>query len=135
MTIALDIPSEIEDQARQAAAEQGKRLETYILELIRHAVTAPSGDASGLPAREAELLQQINQGLTPATWQRYHDLRARRQAHTLTPAEQQELIAITDERERANVQRVAALIRLAQLRQTSVNALMDDLGLHAATYA
>jgi hypothetical protein len=134
MTIALDIPPEIEAQARQAAAEQGKRLETYILELIQHAVTTPSGDASGLPMREAELLQQINQGLAPATWQRYHDLRARRQAHTLTPDEQQELIAITDEREQANVQRVAALIRLAQLRQTSVNALMDDLGLHAATY-
>ncbi len=133
MTIALDIPPEIEVQVRQVAAEQGKHLEAYLLDLIQHAVADQASASAVQPETEADLLEQINRGLAPASWQRYHELRAKHQAQTLTPTEHQELIALSDEREQANVQRVAALIRLAHLRQTSVDALMTDLGLHPPT--
>ncbi|MCB0189058.1 MAG: hypothetical protein KDE31_32535, partial [Caldilineaceae bacterium] len=78
---------------------------------------------------EAALLQQINLGIDPAAWQRYDVLKAKRRAATLTDAEHSELIAIGDQIELANARRIAALIQLAQLRHTSLEELMNQLGI------
>jgi hypothetical protein len=85
--------------------------------------------ASLLPQNEVELLQQATLGLSEHTWQRYHELSEKLQDETLQPGEQQELIGITDKMETANVQRIEALTKLADLRQTTVDALLDELGL------
>lgn len=134
MTIALDMPPDIETRVRQAAAQHGMTPETYILHLVEHAVSHPSDSEPEQPKSEAELLQQINLGIAPATWQRYHVLREKRHAQILTRDEQQELIAISDALEQANAQRMAALVALAHLRQTSLEALMDSLNLHTPVY-
>jgi pantothenate kinase len=60
-------------------------------------------------------------------WQRYHALIEKRQTETLTPEEHEELITLSDQLEEANVDRIRALADLAQLRQTSINALMAEL--------
>ena len=68
-------------------------------------------------------------------WQRYNDLRARLADATLQPDEQEELIAFSDRIEAANVRRVAALIRLAEMRNTTVDALIDQLAIRPPVYA
>src|SRR5256885_2256807 len=60
---------------------------------------------------------------------------AKRQAETLTPDEQQELITLSDQIEAANVQRVEALAELARLRNTTLSALILDLGLKPVAHA
>lgn len=53
----------------------------------------------------------------------------------MSPAEITELIQITDEIEQRDAQRLAALIELAQLRQTAVPVLMDELGIRPPAHA
>ena len=65
---------------------------------------------------------------------RYHILREKLETHTMRPDEQQELIGITDQMEEANVRRVKALFKLANLRNTTVDALMDELKVRPPAY-
>ena len=84
--------------------------------------------------RESELLRKINLGLSQESWQRYHELIEKRRAETLTANEQAELIAFSDQIERANARRMEYLVKLAQIRQTSLDVLMKNLGLMGAGY-
>lgn len=85
--------------------------------------------APSLPKREAELLQQVNQGLPLATRQRYTMLNQKLLDETLTPEENQELAVLIEQIERSDVERLARLIELAQLRGVSLDALMAQLGI------
>ncbi|MFN8487792.1 MAG: hypothetical protein U0350_09390 [Caldilineaceae bacterium] len=87
-----------------------------------------------LPFSEAELLQQINQGLAPEQQLRYEELIEKRLAETLTPAEHQELMQLNQRLEQLNVTRVKSLISLAQLRQTPLPQLMTELGIAEPKY-
>lgn len=90
--------------------------------------------APRLSAAETELLLKINQGFAPAPQQRYDELLEKRDARTLTPAEYQELLDLTDQVEAFNVERVQALSDLARLRQVSLPEVMRQLGLDTPAY-
>jgi len=90
---------------------------------------------SALPASEAALLQQINLGLPATTWQRYHELARKLADETLQSDEQPALIALTEQIEQANVRRIAALIKLAQIRATTLDNLIEQLGIRPPAYA
>ncbi len=91
-------------------------------------------DRKTVSETEADLLQQINLGLSEETWQRYYQLRNKLQDETLLPDEQQALVSITTQIEAANVGRIEALMKLAELRNTTLDALMDELGLRPPSY-
>ncbi|MDQ3257719.1 MAG: hypothetical protein M3R15_28170 [Acidobacteriota bacterium] len=57
---------------------------------------------------------------------------AKRQSYTIAEDELQELIRLTDEAERLNVERVKHLIELAQLRNVTLDELMNKLGIRPA---
>ena len=86
-------------------------------------------ESPGLSEREAELLMKINQGLSLDTARRRKKLIAKREAETITKKELQELIQITTEVERLNVERIKNLIELASLRNVTLDELLDQLGL------
>lgn len=90
--------------------------------------------APRLSAAETDLLLKINQGFAPAQQQRYDELLEKRDARTLTPAEYQELLDLTDQVEAFNVERVQALADLARLRQVSLPEVMRRLGLDTPAY-
>lgn len=90
--------------------------------------------APRLSAAETELLLKINQGFAPAPQQRYDELLEKRDARTLTPAEYQELLDLTNQAEAFNVERVQALSDLARLRQVSLPEVMRQLGLDTPAY-
>ncbi len=122
MTLTLHIAPDLEHELHRRAAQAGLAPGAYAERLLQNGLRA-------LARPEAELLQRINQSLTPEAWQRYEALLARRQAETLTPDEQTELVALSDQLEDLNAQRLEALTELAQLRGASVPALMAQLGL------
>ena len=101
-------------------------LENFVAEVlsIQAKRRAPS-----LPKEEAVLLQKINQGLPVATQQRFDYLNERRRDETLTDEEHQELLALIEQIEESDVQRVKYLGQLAQLRNVSLSVLMKQLGL------
>jgi ERCC4-type nuclease len=98
------------------------------------AVLRVSRKAQVLPEEEAQLLQQINQGVPPDLRAQYQVLRAKREAETLTEAEHQSLIKLSSQIEQIGADRLEALATLAQLRQISLSELMQSLGIQPVTY-
>lgn len=86
-----------------------------------------------LAERESELLLKINQGLPPNDANRMKALIAKRQSDTITAVELQELIRLTDESERLNVERLRHLLELAHLRGVTLDEVMVQLGIKPAT--
>jgi hypothetical protein len=87
-----------------------------------------------LPLGEADLLQQINQGLSAEQQKRHEQLIEKRLAETLTPAEHSELMRLNQLVEQLNVTRIKNLIHLAQLRQITLPQLMTELGIAEPHY-
>lgn len=84
-----------------------------------------------LAKEESELMERINEGLPTDVWERYHELDAKREAETLTVEEHRELIDLSDRVEQRQVERLELLSKLAEIRNTTLDALMDELGLRA----
>jgi hypothetical protein len=103
-------------------------LKTFIQDVLylRARKAAPS-----LSAKETELYQQIYKGLPEEMVKRYSALIKKRKKLSLTKAEHQELLTLSGKAENQDVERLTALIELAQLRKISVEVLMDQLGLKA----
>ena len=114
-----------------------ERLETKELEQFLTQVMAIRAQrrAPSLPQEETELLQKINQGVPPKVRSRYDELHEKLLDETLTPDEQQEFIGISDQIEFADAERLTHLVLLAQLRNVTVDILMDQLGLRRRVYA
>lgn len=80
-----------------------------------------------LSEQESQLLQQINKNLLPAEQARMHSLIDKRQTETLTEADLAELMRLSDRVEEIQVERLAALIELAALRNVSLDILKETL--------
>ncbi len=121
----------LEELLKAAARLSTRELEHFVARVLalRAQRVAPS-----LAKEEARLLAKVNRGLPPADQRRYDELKAKREAETLNPEEHQELLDMIDRIEQADAVRVGALARLAQLRDVSLEALMDDLGIRAPAY-
>ena len=79
--------------------------------------------------RETELLKKISEGLPPAILRPLQELRAKMEAETISEAEHAELLRLVNRVEQYDVERLAWLIELAQLRNQTVPELIDSLGL------
>ena len=132
--ITLDLSPELESQLRAEAAKQGLDPQRYILDTLYTRLAANQAEATHLPAAEADLLQQINLGLSAEMWDEYYALIDKRQAETLTADEHHRLIEISDQIEALNVERIQALVQLAALRQQSLEDVMGDLGIKPVVY-
>ncbi|HEU5103822.1 MAG TPA: hypothetical protein VFU22_32620 [Roseiflexaceae bacterium] len=129
-TIPIEVSTEQLIRAVERLPQQ--ELETFVAQIValRAQRTAPH-----LGQEETALLLRINSGISPDLQRRFNELVAKRKTETITPAELTELIEITDAIEQRDAQRLAALIELAQFRQTSVPMLMDALGIRPPTHA
>jgi hypothetical protein len=116
-------PEELVKAAAQLEAPEFNQLVVRLLDLRAQRLVPR------LSAPEADLLTIINEGLPAALRQRYDELTARRDAHTLTPGEHAELLSLTDQVENLEAKRAEALVALASLRKRPLSALMQDLGL------
>ena len=87
-----------------------------------------------LPKEEADLLKQINSGLSSEWWALYERLKEKRVAETLSEQEHDQLIQMSDQLEQANARRIGVLVKLAQRRGTTVDRLMQEFGLTPAAH-
>ena len=128
------IPIEISTEQLLRAVERlpANELDTFVAQVIALRTRRTGGQ---LGTDETVLLLTINAAhLDPAQQARFDALVAKRQAETITPAELQELIELTDMIEQRDAKRLEALQELARLRQTTVGTLMDSLGIRAPAY-
>lgn len=135
MTITLELPADIEAELQAVAARQGVNPQQIVMDALASRLRDAAAPVPHLPQAEAELLQQINLGFAEQWWTMYEALKHKRRAETLTPQEHAELVQMSDEVERANARRLRYLVELARLRGTSLEALMQALGLSAPPYA
>ncbi len=131
MTLTLEIDPKLETALRAMAADVGLPPDRYVLDLLQERLASTNGGPKGLPPAEAVLLERINEGLPPATWERYHALKEKRHTETFTPEEHAELIRLVNEVEIWNARRLKWVAELAKLRGTSFPELVKQLGLGA----
>lgn len=120
--INIELDQLLNGVAQLETAELEKFVEQVNVLLARRKVAT-------LSQPEAELLQQINQGLPADIQHRYTELKTKQHAETLTPEEHQELLTLIDRVEQVDGDRLQHLIKLAQLRQVSLPDLMQQLGM------
>lgn len=132
MSMTLQLVPELEIQIRDAAKRDGIGPDVYVAKVLERHLHK---QALTVAEPEAALLAQINLGLSAQDWRRYYQLREKLEDETLQADEQPELIRITDRIEIANAKRIEALIKLAALRKTTLDALMDEFGLRPSAYA
>lgn len=126
MSIILDLPPEMESRVREVAQAEGLALPAFLQEAAEARLRQYDPSRS---LTEAELLARINRGFPETFWNRYRNLVAKRRAETLTGEEQQEVIGMSDTLEAWRVERLQYLTKLAQIRETTVDALLKSLGL------
>ncbi len=125
MTLLVDLPPEIEARVHEAAEAEGVDITAYVREAMAASHPFPAAPAL---MTEKELVEEINRGFSQAFWERFRYLVRRRQAETMTPAEQKEAISMSDRTEARSVERLQCLIELSKRRGKSVRALMVEMG-------
>lgn len=108
------------------------QLETVELErfLIQASLLLAQRKDAALSTTESDLLKKINQGLPTDIQQRYDDLREKLRCEELSSAEHKELLALVDVVEQASVERMQSLLALSELRQISLDVLLQQLDIH-----
>ena len=127
---SVQVTSEIKielDQLLNGVAQ----LDTADLERFVEQVNLILSERKTVDQAEAQLLQRVRQAIPETTQQRYNQLSEKLRTETISSDEHQELLSLIDVVEQANVDRLQNLVELAQLRQVSLNDLMNQLGIHA----
>lgn len=106
-------------------------LDAADLEHVLHHVLTRRADrtALALDESEAELLFQINKPLPHSLQKPYAALCSKRVSESLISEEHVVLLRLTAEVEAFEAQRITHLAQLAQLRGTTLSALIDELSL------
>jgi hypothetical protein len=133
MSVTIELHPTLEARLRHTAAKLGVDAGTYIAAALEGLLGDDRGPSLHLSAKESELVQQINLGISPETWQRYHDLVEKRRNETLSSEEHRSLIELSDEIEKANARRMGYVAELAKLRHAPLDAVMQQLGITAGS--
>jgi hypothetical protein len=118
--------STVEELIKGAADLNDRELDQFVLRALELRAQRHN---PGISADEETVLLQISQGPGEGVWEDYHRLIGKRDARTLTPEEHTELLRLTDVVEDFQTKRLQGLSRLAQLRGTSLETVMQDLGI------
>lgn len=133
--MTIDLPPELETLLCDEAAKEGLATDRFVIDTLRERLSQRAAQTAPHFSRaEAELMQRINEGLPVETWRQYHALIAKREAGTLTADEQQVLVGLVDQVEVAHARRLGSLLELAKLRGTTLDTVMDALGIVKPTY-
>lgn len=132
MTLVVDLPPEIESKVREVAQAEGLEVSA----LMREAVEARVRQYDpARPLTESDLLLRINRLVfSEAFWNRYRELVAKLNAGTLTPNEQADLFAHTDQTENRDAERLPYLVALARLHGITVEQVITQLGLRPVSF-
>lgn len=122
-TTASPTADELLEAAGRLSPRELDRFVPQIIALRARRVAPVLGD------RECELLAEINRGLPNELRGPYARLVEKRDAETLTAAEHEELIRLSDAVESCQARRLETLIELAQCRALTLDELMRELGI------
>ena len=121
--------AEIMQQAEGLSSAEQLQLIAHLAQ--RLSAVPPAWSAMVTPAvpEEARLLERIYQAVSPELQSRYDELSAKLRAEEISPEEHQDLLKLTHRVEKADGERLKALVALAKCRNISLPQLMQDLKL------
>jgi hypothetical protein len=128
----LQVQSEMNAQSLLMTVAQLplNELEQFIHELNRLLTRKKSEE---IVQKDKILISKINQTvLSPDKTARCYELICQMEMSSLSETEHQELLALVEEEEALNVERLKYLVELAQLRNLTLPQLMKKLGLNKA---
>ena len=129
MSLTINLPTSVEQQFRKEATINGMSLDNYLLRLLQQAAKISKKQSNSKQYLESELLRKINLDISENEWMSYRHLIGLMRADKLTPQAHETLVALSDKIEIANVERVKYLFELAELRDISVEKLMENLNI------
>lgn len=132
MSITIQLSSDQEAALRRKAKQAGKAIEQYVESLLSNQLEEANPPRAALSPGETALLDVINRGFPEPFWQRYRELFDKKEDETLSESEYGELLAMVEQVEAYTVERLRALIVLAELRGTDLDTVMRQLGLYHA---
>jgi hypothetical protein len=107
-----------------------KKAQAALRQALRQ-VPVPIAEAPRLSKRESELFLTINRCLSDKQWQRMTELNEKIEAETATDKEHTELLRLAKRAEKMQVERLRAVIELAQLRKVAPEEILRQLELEA----
>ncbi|HZT82184.1 MAG TPA: hypothetical protein VFA26_18295 [Gemmataceae bacterium] len=113
-----------EDLLKAAEQLDPAELGQFVADVFTLWIKRQGDRLSGL---EKELLRRARQELPKDLQERYAELTAKREAEALTPKEHRELMRLTAEVERLQVERVKCLAQIAVLRRTPLAVVANDV--------
>ena len=136
MTLTIELRPETERRLRKAARTSGMDTQKFVQHFLEIQFLTETTEVHR-NGRETELLQQLELDLPEAKWRRYRKLSKKLLAEQrsatgekfLSAGEYEELLALTQQVEAANVKRIERLSELARLRHVSLPELMKQLGI------
>lgn len=92
-------------------------------------------DARQVKERETRLIDKLADfDLSVEKKKNYRQLLKKFRAEKISPEEHQQLIALTEELENLNVERIKCLVEIAKLRNSTLKEVMKDLNIKPKSY-
>lgn len=115
------------DKLLQATATlSSAELEKFVNQAI---ILKAKRNAPNISQDEAELLSEINKGLTPQEQKRFDELAEKLEAETMTETENREFLRLTDKVEKQDARRIEMVGKLAEIRKQSFSEIVKELGI------
>jgi hypothetical protein len=125
--------STVTDLVNNAAKLSTKDFENLLQQLS--IIKLRRSGARVLGTDEAELLQSLNEAFPQAQWERMKLLDEKLEFGKLGKKEEAELLQLSEAYEAASLSRLQILSKLASLRNTTIEAVADELGIKPNYYA
>jgi hypothetical protein len=129
MSLPVTLPNELEQFLRTQAHRLGVPIETLLSRTIEERWSAASR-APSLSSYETELLLKLQNAFPLEQTQEYLALCRRSDESTITDAERERLLALIEQRDLQNEERLKTLGELARLRGVTLREVMAQLGIH-----
>lgn len=123
------IEAQVDTKELLKAVEQMSQtdFEAFVIQVLK---LRAQRQVKSISLSESELILKINQSIPDKIQQQFNNLIEKQRSMTLTDAEQEKLIQLTDKIENLDAKRIEYLAQLAQLRQQSLAEVMQDLNIY-----
>jgi len=131
MEVLMHPTQRLEACVARMTPEQYARLLAFAEALLAEGLAPRERDMAQQAVETAELQHRIQHAFPDNLRQRLRDLTCKSEVEALTTDERAEYIALAEQREEADAERLQAVIRLAQLRGVPPTQLLEEFGIGA----
>ena len=128
MSVSVTLPNDLEQFLQAYAYSIGVPVETLLARTIIEQWDAVRYNL-GLPSRESELLLRLQDLFPPEQTHEYKILCGKSDTGTLSDSERERFLAVLEQRDVQNAERLQIVAELANLRSIPLREMMATLGI------